>query len=42
MCLCNAAVGATYAEAKHDRVGVIIGQRPEPVEFFLSGRVPET
>lgn len=31
----------TCAEAQHDAVGVIVGERSQTVEFFLSGGVPE-
>lgn len=31
----------TYAEAEHDHVGVIIRERAEPVEFFLTCRIPK-
>lgn len=31
----------TYAKAEHDRLGIVITQRPQPVEFFLACCVPE-
>ena len=34
-------VRETCAEAEHDAVGVIVGERSQAVEFFLSGCVPQ-
>ena len=30
-----------YTEAEHNHVSVIIGKRPQPIKFFLSGRIPK-
>lgn len=33
--------GNTYTKTEHDRLRIVIAQRPQPVEFLLTCRVPE-
>lgn len=33
--------GEAYTKTEHDGLRIIIAQRPQPVEFFLTCRIPE-